>query len=29
MGLSAVKNDIDLGYDQWLVQPVVEYQATP
>jgi hypothetical protein len=29
MGLGAVKNNIDLGYDQWLVQPVVEYQATP
>jgi hypothetical protein len=27
MGLGAVKNNIDVGYDQWMVQPVVEYQA--
>lgn len=29
MGLGAAKNGFDLGYDQWLVQPVIEYQATP
>jgi hypothetical protein len=28
MGLGAAKNGFDLGFDQWLVQPVVEYQAT-
>lgn len=28
MGLGAAKNGFDLGYDQWLVQPVVEYHAT-
>ena len=29
MGLGAVKNDVDLAYDQWLVEPVVQYQLTP
>lgn len=28
MGLGAVKNGVDVGFDQWLVQPVVEYRAT-
>jgi len=29
MGLSAVKNDIDLGYDQWLVQPLWSIRQRP
>lgn len=29
VGLGAVKNDIDVGFDQWLVQPAVEYELTP
>lgn len=28
MGLGTVKNNIDVGFDQWLVQPMVEYEAT-
>jgi hypothetical protein len=28
MGLGAAKNGFDLGFDQWLVQPVVEYKLT-
>jgi hypothetical protein len=27
MGLGAAKNGIDLGFDQWLVEPVVQYQV--
>jgi hypothetical protein len=27
MGLGAVKNDVDLGFDQWMVQPAIEYEA--
>ncbi len=27
MGLGAAKNGFDLGYDQWMVQPVVEYEV--
>jgi hypothetical protein len=29
MGLGAAKNGYDLGFDQWLVEPVVQYQVTP
>jgi hypothetical protein len=29
MGLGAARNGFDLGFDQWLVQPVVEYQVSP
>ena len=29
MGLGAAKNGVDVGYDQWLVEPIVEYRVTP
>ncbi len=28
MGLGAARNGFDLGYDQWMVEPVVEYEVT-
>jgi hypothetical protein len=28
MGLGAAKNGVDLGYDQWLVEPIAEYHVT-
>jgi hypothetical protein len=28
MGLGAAKNGFDLGFDQWLVEPVAQYQLT-
>lgn len=28
MGLGATKNGFDLGFDEWLVQPVLQYQVT-
>ena len=28
MGLGAAKNGVDLGYDQWLVEPIAQYQVT-
>jgi hypothetical protein len=28
MGLGAVKNGFDLGFDEWMVEPVVQYQVT-
>jgi hypothetical protein len=29
MGLGAAKNGFDLGFDQWRVEPVVQYQVNP
>ena len=29
MGLGAAQNGFDLGFDQWMVEPVVQYQVTP
>src|SRR4051794_246500 len=29
MGLGAAKNGFDLGFDQWMLEPVVQYQVTP
>jgi hypothetical protein len=29
MGLGAAKNGFDLGFDRWMVEPVVQYQVTP
>jgi hypothetical protein len=29
MGLGAARNGVDVGYDQWLVEPVVEYKLAP
>ena len=28
MQLGATKNNVNVSFDQWLVQPVVEYKAT-
>ncbi len=29
MGLGVAKTGLDVGYDQWLVEPVIQYRVTP